>query len=89
MIVAYSKSYLDDLEGIKDKTIIRRAHTAVQKLKSANSLRDITNIKYMQGSQGFYRIAFGNYRIGFFLTDENTIRLLAIEHRSVFYRNFP
>jgi mRNA interferase RelE/StbE len=62
---------------------------AVEKLEAANSLRDISNIKSMQGYPGFYRIRFGDFRIGFRLVDENTIRLLAIEHRSVFYRDFP
>ena len=81
--------YCSDFERISDKNIIRRADNTVEKLKSANSLREVTNIKPMQGYPGFYRIRFGNFRIGFSLEADNSILLLAIGHRSVFYRNFP
>jgi len=89
MEIIYAGSFYNLFDQIKDKTIIRRADNTIEKLKSANSLRDVTNIKYMQGYPNYYRIAFGDYRIGFFLVDENTVRLLAIEHRSKFYRFFP
>lgn len=89
MIVDYGRSYLDDIEKIKDKTIIRRTHTVIEKLEAANSLRNVTNIKSMQGYSGYYRIRIGDFRIGFFLENENIIMLLAVGHRSVFYRNFP
>ena len=81
--------YCSDFERISDKNIIRRADNAVEKLKTANSLREVTNIKSMQGYPGFYRIRFGDYRIGFSLEADNSVLLLAIDHRSVFYRNYP
>ena len=89
MTVLHSDFFCDDFERIMDKNIIRRANHAIEKLEAANSLREVANIKSMQGYPGFYRIRFGDFRIGFQLVDENTIVLLAIEHRSVFYRGFP
>jgi mRNA interferase RelE/StbE len=89
MIVIPGTSFYDDFERIRDKKIIRRAMSVIEKLEVANSLREISNIKSMQGHSGFYRIRFGDFRIGFRLVDETTIKLLAIEHRSVFYRCFP
>ena len=89
MIVIPDSTFFDDFEKIRDKNIIRRAFSAVEKLEVAHSLHEISNIKSMQGYPGFYRLRFGDFRIGFRLVDENTIRLLAIEHRSVFYRRFP
>jgi len=50
---------------------------------------DAANIKHMEGYADYYRIRFGDYRIGLFLVDESTVRLLAIGHRGVFYRYFP
>ena len=81
--------YCSDFERILDKNIIRRADNTVEKLKSANSLREVANIKSMTGYPGFYRIRFGNFRIGFSLEADNSILLLAIGHRSVIYRDFP
>ena len=89
MIVIPSSSFCDDFERIRNKNIIQRALHAFEKLEAANSLRELPNIKSMKGYPGFYRLRFGDFRIGFRLVDENTIRLLAIEHRSVFYRDFP
>ena len=89
MIVIPDTSFYDDFERIRDKNIIRRAMGSIEKLEAANSLREISNIKSMQGYPGFYRLRFGDFRIGFRLVDENTIKLLAIEHRSAFYRGFP
>ena len=89
MTVTYEQSFYDDFEKIRDKHIIRRAYGAIDKLKSANSLCDVTNIKSMAGAPGFCRLRFGDYRIGFQAIDNNTVMLLAIDRRSTFYRAFP
>ena len=89
MNVIQTDWYCSDFERISDKNIIRRADNTVEKLKSANSLREVTNIKSMTGYPGFYRIRFGDFRIGFSLEADNSVLLLAIGRRSVFYRGFP
>jgi len=89
MTVEYEQSFYDDFENIVDKHIIRRAYSAIKKLKSASSLREVTNIIPMKGAPGFFRIRFGEYRIGFQVIEDNTVVLLAINRRSVFYRYFP
>ena len=89
MIVTYDTAFYSDLEKITDISVVHRAENAIEKLKAANSLRQISNIKSMQGSPGYYRIRFGDFRIGFRMVDETTVVLLAIDHRSVFYRNYP
>jgi mRNA interferase RelE/StbE len=89
MIVVFSEEFYNDIERITDKKIIERALNAVEKIESASSLRDVSNIKAMQGYTGFYRIRFGDYRIGFQVTDKDTVRILAIDHRSKIYRHFP
>ena len=89
MIITFDNSFIDAFKKINDTSIVRRANDAVEKLEAANSLREISNIKAMKGNPNYYRIRFGDFRIGFRLADENTIVLLAIDHRSVFYRDFP
>jgi len=89
MTVLFDASFLHAFEKITDASVARRADKAVEKIKSANSLREISNIKSMRGNPNYYRFRFGDFRIGFRMVDEYTIVLLAIEHRSVFYRHFP
>ena len=90
MNVIPTDKFIEHLKRLKkDISTIERAEKAVAKLRTANSLHEISNIKSMQGHPDFYRIRFGDFRIGFRLVDENTIKLLAIEHRSAFYRSFP
>ena len=90
MIVIPSKNFIKRLESLeRDYLTIERAEKAIAKLRKANSLREVANVKSMKGATDFYRIRIGAFRIGFRLVDENTIRLLEIDRRSVFYRNFP
>ncbi|GHU85385.1 hypothetical protein FACS1894153_0500 [Bacteroidia bacterium] len=89
MIVVFSEDFYKDIEKISDKKIINRAISTIEKFESATSLRDINNIKAMRGYPYFYRIRFGDYRIGFQLLDKNTVRVLAIDHRSKIYKHFP
>jgi mRNA interferase RelE/StbE len=89
MNISYDESFYDSIDRITDNTIVDRVAKAIQKLKSANHLREVTNIRAMQGCPGYYRLRFGDFRIGFRLVDENTIRLLVIDHRSKIYNHFP
>ena len=90
MIIIYNKSFTKLFDEIKDKTVVKRANNAIQKLKSANTLREVTNIVPMEDHPGFYRIRFGDFRIGFFnIEGEPTVELLDIDHRNDFYRKFP
>jgi mRNA-degrading endonuclease RelE of RelBE toxin-antitoxin system len=89
MIVEYSKDFDKQLAKFKDATIAKRVKVVIEKFEEANALQEISNIKAISGWEGYYRVSFGVYRIGFFLTDENTVEFLAIAHRSNIYRIFP
>ena len=89
MKVIFDKSYLDSLDDVRDKNIIKRADNAVDKFEAANSLHDISNIKPMVGYPGLYRHRFGDYRIGFSLETDGSIILLKFGHKHEFYKYFP
>ncbi len=89
MIVVYTEDFYNCIDKIKDVATVERAFKTIQKLKSANSLREITNVKAIQDWHGFYRIRFGDFRIGFQLIDKNTIKLFTVDHRSKVYKHFP
>ena len=90
MIVIPTKKFNKRLENLeRDALTVARAEKAIAKLRKASSLHDVPNVETIEGSPGYYRLRFGDYRIGFRLVDENTVILLSIGHRSVFYRSFP
>jgi len=90
MIVVPNDKFIEHLKKIKDTSIIERAEKAVEKLKEANSLREVTNIEYIKGHTNFYRLRFGDYRIGFYyIEEEQKVELYAIGYRSKIYDIFP
>ena len=61
-------------------------------IETAEKLYDVPNCKEMQGkkNKGYYRIRFGDYRLGFkFDAANNTILLIDVGPRGDFYNRFP
>jgi mRNA interferase RelE/StbE len=54
----------------------------------AETTSRITNLKKLKGKSGYYRIRFGNYRIGIRIEDDLVIFIRAL-HRKDIYRYFP
>ncbi len=59
-------------------------------IEAADAIDDIQNLKDMKGgkNKGFFRIRFGNFRLGFFLTGDNDIILREVGPRGDFYKTF-
>ena len=51
-------------------------------------LKDISNIKVLEGSSNRYHIRIGNYCVGIESTGEK-IEMMRVLHRREFYRYFP
>ena len=60
-------------------------------IEAADTIEDIPNLKDMKGgkNKGFFRVRFGNFRLGFFLTAENDIILREVGPRGDFYKTSP
>ena len=89
MIVEFDNSFLKRLSKIKDESILRRVKKQIIDLENSTDFINIRNVKKLTGYKKYYRIRIGNYRIGFELINETTIRLLTIAHRKDIYRDFP
>ena len=63
----------------------------VAQIENAESLADLPHVKEMKGSKnkGFFRIRFGQYRLGFFLGTDGDIELREVGPRGDFYKTFP
>ncbi|MGC9395738.1 MAG: type II toxin-antitoxin system RelE family toxin [Anaerolineae bacterium] len=88
MKVIFKNSFLKDLRRIKERALAMRVKEVIESIEQAPTLQEVTNLKQLKGSTGYYRIRVGDYRIGLRL-DGETITLVRFLHRKEVYRYFP
>jgi mRNA interferase RelE/StbE len=64
------------------------ARVLLEALEKAESLRDLPDVKKLQGYDFYYRIRLGDYRIGM-KHPEPKILVMMIVHRSSIYKKLP
>ena len=88
MELEFRDSFLKDVKHIKEKRVKKKIAGVVTDARAASSLSDIRNLKKMEGSEYYYRIRIGDYRIGIKLQDKILVFLRCL-HRKDIYRYFP
>lgn len=88
MEVKYEKTFAKDLKNIREKVLLNRVKDTIDEVKKAENLKEISNLKKLKGFDNFYRIKFGDYRIGFEFVD-NKVIFTRFLHRKDIYRFFP
>lgn len=88
MKLEYARSFEKDLRALRDSPATGPLREILEALKAASDLRGVTNVKKLQGGEGFYRIRVGDYRIGAIL-QADTLVLVRFLHRKDIYRYFP
>ena len=79
MKVEYADKFDKSLRKIKDKIALKRLDILIEKLKVADSLKEISNVKPMADNVFLYRIRTGNYRLIVEYKDRK-ITILLIEY---------
>ena len=69
----------------------KKLANVIIEIEAAETISDLTNCKEMQGkaNKGYFRVRFGDYRLGFTVDDENTIFLVDVGSRGDFYKTYP
>jgi mRNA interferase RelE/StbE len=88
MKVAFDESFHKRLMKIKDKSVLEKVKQVILQAEEAFSVQEIPHIKKMEGFKTFYRIRFGDYRIGLELR-KNTVWFITVAHRKDIYKRFP
>lgn len=88
MELEFRESFLKDINHIREKGTKKKIAAVITEVKAASSLSALRNVKKMEGSEDYYRIRIGDYRIGFRLQDKVLIFLRCL-HRKDIYRYFP
>jgi mRNA interferase RelE/StbE len=73
------------------RKIRERVHEFVfQVLVESKNPFDITNLDKLRGPGSFYKVRFGNYRLGLEIVKEKKqVHVLRVLHRRDIYRHFP
>lgn len=70
MELLYAKRFNKDLDAIRyDKAIRKRLLELIEKIKQANSLADLKDVRKVEGYRDYYRIKLGDYRLGMKLSE--------------------
>jgi mRNA-degrading endonuclease RelE of RelBE toxin-antitoxin system len=84
----YNPSFLRDAKKITPDIQISLAD-AIENIKSAQTLNDISNLKKLKGHKTAYRIKVNSYRLCFYYGDDKTLILCRFLPRKDVYRSFP
>jgi mRNA interferase RelE/StbE len=88
MNIAFESSFARDLKRVRSKQLFQQVQKIIEQVKAAPTMRDIPNLKKMQGYATFYRIRLRDYRIGLEIVGDQVI-FVRILHRKDVYRYFP
>ena len=88
MKVEFKKSFLKELQKLRNKGLKNSIADCIVQVESAQSINQIKNIKKLAGFEDYYRIRIGDYRIVVKI-EEDTIYFVVFEHRKDIYKNFP
>ena len=88
MDIRYERSFAKDLKNVKEKALLDRVKNIIDEVKEAENLTQIKNLRKLKGYKTYYRIRFGDYRIGIEILGDEII-FARFLHRRDIYRYFP
>ena len=89
MKVIYTKTFLKDLSKVfPDKRRKQIEKFVFVELPGLSSIESAGNIEQMTGFKNYYKVRFGDFRVGMNKND-NTIEVLRVLNRKEIYKYFP
>lgn len=88
MKVTFRRSFERDLRGITDRRTLDKIRYAIEAAERAAMLGEVPNLKKLTGTEAFFRIRIGDYRIGL-AVEGDTLAFVRVLHRRDIYRHFP
>lgn len=80
--------FFKDIKKIKHKKLKQSVKNLIIALQSADSFREITNVKKMKGHAFAFRVRIGRYRVGLYFKN-GLVELARFLHRNDIYEVFP
>jgi mRNA interferase RelE/StbE len=88
MQVIYLKSFLKDIDKLRNKQVAANLLKLVSEIEKIEDPKDIKGLKKLKGHQYAYWIRIQDYRLGIFI-EENQIVFTRFLPRKDIYKYFP
>ncbi|MDZ4824652.1 MAG: hypothetical protein SH856_14435 [Flavobacteriales bacterium] len=88
MKVLFDKNFLRKLKKERNPFVLSEIKSLILEAERAKVLSQVRNIRKMAGHKSFYRIRFGQYRIGLSF-DGDSVTIITYSHRKDIYEYFP
>ncbi len=88
MDISITNKFRKQTDKIDNKKLKTDLSNLIQKIKCADRLTKISNLKKLKGHKNYYRVKLGDYRVGLVIEKKSVI-FAAIDHRSDIYKYFP
>jgi mRNA interferase RelE/StbE len=88
MKVIYEKAFWRDIKKLRDQNVLDNLALVLEKIKKATDLSVLGDIKKLKGHPSAFRIKVDDYRLGFFLENDQVI-LTRFLNRKDIYKFFP
>jgi mRNA interferase RelE/StbE len=86
--ILFKKVFLKDLAAIPSKVRTQIERFVFEEMPRTQSIQEVGKIEKMQGYAGYYKIRFGDYRVGM-KVEGDTVIFERVLHRKEIYRKFP
>jgi len=88
--ILYKPAFLRDMARLPEGVRPRVEQMAFHELPAAGNPFTIGGLEKLQGYRDYYRIRFGDYRVGVTIDSQaRTVELWRVLHRRGIYRHFP
>ena len=88
MNVRFKRRFLKELAKVPASPRKEVETFVFEKLPAAKTLSELENLEAMKGYHGFYKVRFGDWRLGLRF-EKDTLSVERILHRKEIYRYFP
>ena len=88
MKIGFRDSFAKDLKGVRDKGLLKRVAELIEVIEKSGSLATIPNLKKLKGGGNYFRLRFGDYRVGLALENDIVIFVRFLNRKDI-YKYFP
>jgi len=85
---AFRKSFVGDLEALRNKKLLKRVRDFIENVESAKSLNDLPHLKKLKGEKNYFRIRIADYRVGLTLEGDTVVFVRCLDRKDI-YKYFP
>lgn len=84
----FSKSFLKDIQRIKDKNLKNRIKEVILSFETCSDIYEIKEIKKLKGYPNAFRVRIQDFRLGLFIIDGEVIVKRFVKRNDI-YKVFP